>query len=153
MYPTVLLVHSWLRWAVLLAGVVAVIRGAGGWSGVKAWTAADDRAGFWFVTTLDVQMLLGLLLYLFLSPFGLPAWADIGETMRHSGARFWAVEHTFGMIAGIVLAHVGRARARRAAPQRKHRTAAIFYGLALVAIVASIPWPGMPAGRELFRGI
>jgi hypothetical protein len=35
---------------------------------------------------------------------------------------------------------------------RRHKLAAIFFGLALVAILATIPWPGMPAGRPLFRG-
>jgi hypothetical protein len=70
--------------------------------------------------------------------------------MRNSALRFWAVEHTFGMIIGRARAHRPRAR-RKAAAAKKHRTAAIFYGLALLAILVSIPWPGMPAGRELFR--
>jgi hypothetical protein len=26
-------------------------------------------------------------------------------------------------------------------------------GLAMVALLLSIPWPGMPGGRELFRGL
>jgi hypothetical protein len=151
MYSTALLIHSWLRWAVLLAGLFAIVRGMGGWSGVKAWTRVDDRAGFWFIALLDLQLLLGLILYLFLSPFSTAAFEDFGGAMRNSALRFWAVEHTFGMLIAVALAHVGRARGRKAAAAKKHRTTAIFYGLALIVILASIPWPGTPAGRVLFR--
>ncbi|MBA3232023.1 MAG: hypothetical protein H0T05_04325 [Acidobacteria bacterium] len=150
MYSTVLLLHSWLRWAVILAGLFALVRGMGGWSGVRAWTRVDERAGFWFVATLDLQVLIGLVLYFFLSPLTTGAFEDFGGAMRNSVLRFWAVEHTFGMIVGAALAHIGRVRSRRAPAARKHRTAAIFYGLALLAILVSIPWPGMPAGRALF---
>src|SRR5687767_7191005 len=151
MYSSVLLIHSWLRWAVLIAGLVAVVRGMGGWSGVRRWTRIDDRAGYWFVLLLDLQMLLGLLLYFVLSPFTTQALSDFGAAMKNSGLRFWAVEHVFGMIIALVLAHVGRVRVRNAPAARKHRLTAIFLGLALLAILASIPWPGMPSGRPLFR--
>lgn len=151
MYSAVLFLHSWLRWAVLVAGLLAFFKAAGGWSGVKAWTRADDRAASWFTISLDVQMLLGLLLYFALSPFTTLALRDFGAAMSNAGLRYWAVEHVFGMLVGLVLAHIGRARVRKAAGHRKHRTAAIFFGLALLAILVSIPWPGTPAGRELFR--
>jgi len=55
------------------------------------------------------------------------------------------------MLVAITLAHVGRARIRKADIARRHRLAAIFYGLALVSILASIPWPGTPNGRPLLR--
>jgi hypothetical protein len=58
----------------------------------------------------------------------------------------------FGMVVGIALAHIGRTRIRKATSDaRRHRLAAIFYGLALVAILAAIPWPGLPNARPLFR--
>ena len=151
MYSAILVIHSWLRWVVLIAGLIAIVRGFSGWSGVKSWRPSDDRAGFWFITTLDIQLLLGLWLYFFLSPFTTQALSDFGSAMRSPGMRFWAVEHVFGMVVGIALAHIGRARVRKVDSYRKHRTAAIFFGLALLAVLASIPWPGMPAGRELFR--
>lgn len=151
MYEIVLLIHSWLRWVVLIAGLLAVIRGFAGWPGRSPWTRADDTAGAAFVGTLDLQLLLGLILYIFLSPFSTAAFADFGGAMRNSALRFWAVEHLFGMVIAVVLAHIGRARSRRAPSMKKHRTAAIFYTLALIVILASIPWPGTPAGRVLFR--
>ena len=141
MYPLVLLVHSWLRWGVLAAGLAAALSGR----------SRDDTAGKWFTILLDVQILLGLLLYFVLSPFTTAALADFGAAMGNSQLRFFAVEHVFGMVIGTALAHVGRARIRKAPIERRGRLALIFYGLALVAILVSIPWPGMPAGRPLFR--
>lgn len=149
MYTATLTVHSWLRWAVLIAGLIAVVRTAT--AGGRPWTPADDRAIRWFTLVLDVQVLLGLLLYFVLSPFTREALSGFGAAMKNSGLRFWAVEHTFGMIVGVALAHIGAVKVRKASSLRKHRTAAIFCGLALLAILVSIPWPGMPSGRPLFR--
>ncbi|MCA1650625.1 MAG: hypothetical protein LC753_10200, partial [Acidobacteria bacterium] len=127
MYSGVLLVHSWLRWAVLIVGVVAVVRALGGWTGRRPWLPADDRASYWFAMLLDLQMLLGLLLYFALSPFTRQAMADFGAAMQNSGLRFWAVEHVLGMVIGITLAHVGRARVKKATDTvRKHKLSAIF---------------------------
>ncbi|HJR59247.1 MAG TPA: hypothetical protein VJ813_07615 [Vicinamibacterales bacterium] len=141
MYGLTLLVHSWLRWAVLAAGLIAVVRGG----------SRDERAGKWFTILLDVQLLVGLLLYFALSPVTGAALDDFGGAMKVPQLRFFAVEHVFGVLIGTALAHVGRARVRKARDDRKARVAAIFYGLALLAILASIPWPGLPAGRPLFR--
>ncbi len=151
LYAVVLLIHSYLRWAVILAGLLAFGRALSGSSGRKPWTPADDRAGFWFVTAVDLQMLLGLLLYGFLSPFTRQAFGDFGAAMTDPTQRFWAVEHIAGMLIGLALVHVGRVRTRRTDSVRRHKVAAIFFGLALAAILASVPWPGKPAGRPLLR--
>jgi hypothetical protein len=151
LYAVFLTIHSWLRWIVLLAGVVAFVRSAIGASRRSPWTSADDRTGFLFSVLLDVQVLIGLVLYIFLSPFTHAAFRDLGQAMGNSGLRFWAVEHIVGMIVAIGFVHIGRSRARKADSLRRHRVVAIFFGLALVAIAASIPWPGMPAGRPLVR--
>jgi hypothetical protein len=150
-YTGVLVIHSWLRWLVLLFGIVAFVRAAAGAAATKPWTPSDDRAGFWFSMALDVQFLLGLLLYVFLSPITHAAFSDFAGAMKDSVQRFWAVEHVVGMFIGIALVHIGRARARKTDSLRRHKVAAIFFGLALVVILASIPWPGMPYGRPLLR--
>ncbi len=149
MYPLLLAVHSLLRWAVLAAGGAAVLRAL---TGTKSWSPADDRAGFWFVLAMDLQFALGLLLYAGVSPVTRVAFADFGGAMGNSMLRFWAVEHLFGVLIALALVHIGRARIRKADSTRRRRLALIFYGLALAAVLASIPWPGMPAGRPLLRG-
>jgi hypothetical protein len=152
MYVLVLTAHSLLRWAVLLAGLVALARGVVGLSARRPWTPADNRLGAVFVGLLDVQFVLGVLLYAWLSPVTSAAFDDMGAAMKTSVMRFWLVEHLFGMVVAIGLAHVGRTRIRRAADAaRRHRLAATFFGLALLVIAITIPWPGLPYARPLLR--
>jgi hypothetical protein len=150
MFLATLILHSLLRWVVLVFGLVAVVRGFSGWFGRRPWTPVDDKAGRMFVIALDVQTLIGLLLYGVLSPITRTAFSDMGSAMRDSVLRFFVVEHLVLMLVGLVLVHIGRARAKRGrTDQARHRTAAIFYTLGLIALLAGIPWPGMPAGRPL----
>jgi hypothetical protein len=151
MYVALVIAHSWLRWLVLLAAAYALAKAIGGVRSRRPWTPSDDQAGRVFVTMFDVQFLIGLILYVALSPLTQLAFSDFGAAMRQPDLRFWAVEHLTGMVAAAALLHIGRARTRKAAAASKHKTAAIFFGLALFIVLLSIPWPGMPAGRPLFR--
>jgi hypothetical protein len=148
-YSAVLALHSWLRWVVLLTGLLAFGRAIAG--GSRPWSASDDRAARLFTVSLDVQFLLGVLLYFLLSPLTQTALQDFGGAMGNPVLRFWAVEHVFGVLVGLTLAHIGAARVRKAPAERRRRLAAIFFGLALLAIVAAVPWPGLPNARPLFR--
>jgi hypothetical protein len=152
MYSFVIALHSLVRWAVLIAGLLAVARGITGWRRRRPWTLADERAGLWFTISLDVQFLLGLTLYLFLSPITSAAFHDFGSVMGNAGLRFWTVEHVVGMVVGIALAHVGRGRIHKTgSDERRQKLAAIFFTLSILVIAASVPWPGMPYGRPLLR--
>lgn len=151
MYSATLILHSWLRWIVILTGLLAAVRGVVGASRNAPWTHADDRAGFWFVMALDLQLTIGLVLYLFFTPYAAQALHHFRAVMKDPIVRFWAVEHVFGMCVGVALAHAGRVRARRTDSLRRHRVAAVFYGLALLAIIVSIPWPGSAHGRPFLR--
>ena len=152
LYATLLTIHSLLRWIVLVAAVVALARAIMGWSGNKVWTPTDERVGKQFSAVMGIQFLVGLVLYVFVSPITTAAFQDFGAAMRDSNSRFWAVEHITGMVVAIALASIGRARARRqtSGPAR-HRTTAIFFGLSLLVMLASIPWPFMAAARPYFR--
>jgi hypothetical protein len=152
MYLTLLTLHSLLRWVVIGLGFWAVLRAYAGASSKRAWAPADDSSGRWFTMSLDVQFLLGLVLYAGLSPITSQAFGDMGEAMRNPVVRFWTVEHAALMLLGIVLAHVGRARSRRpVSDAARHRTCAVFFALSLLAVLAAIPWPFMNVGRPLLR--
>ena len=148
MYSAVLLLHSWVRWLVLLAGLVALLRSVGGG---KPWTAADDRASLIFTIALDVQLLLGLLLYLVFSPTVSLAFQNMKVAMATTAIRFFVVEHAIGMVLAVAAAHVGRVKIRKAAPDAKHVTAAIFFSVSVLLLVLAMPWPGLPYGRPLLR--
>jgi hypothetical protein len=154
MYSAFLLIHSLLRWVVVIAGLIVLARAVTGLTSRRDWGRSDSASLRVFSIALDVQFLIGLLLYVWLSPFIRDAWADLAATMRNAPLRFFTVEHTTGMIIGIALAHVGKSKIGKAADAaQKHKLAAVFIGLAMVAILLSIPWPGMPGGRPLLRGL
>jgi hypothetical protein len=151
MYSAVLTTHSWLRWVIVLSAFVAVLRAIMGWQSRRMWTRVDDRTGLLLMIAVDLQFLLGLLLYFVYSPYTALAMDDFGNAMRSADLRYWAVEHVFSAVAGIALVHVGRVRAKKTSDSlRKHRTTAIFFSLALLALLVAIPWPGTPNARPLF---
>ena len=149
MYSLVLLLHSWLRWLALAAGVGAVFNAFGK---DTAAVRGAERWGLIFMIALDVQLLLGLLLYGVLSPFTSQAMQNFGGAMRDPLLRFWAVEHFTMMLGAAVLVHIGRVLARNTADPRKKRTRMLIcFGLALLLILVGIPWPWMEVGRPLYR--
>ncbi len=151
MFDVMLLLHSWLRWPALIAGIVATAAAFNS-RPLGAEKTAADRWGAIFVGLIDLQMLLGLLLYFVLSPTTAAIRADFGAAMRDPVARFWAVEHITLMFAAVVVGHVGRVLARKArTPGSKRMRMLACYALATLAIIAAIPWPGFRAGRPLFR--
>jgi hypothetical protein len=154
MYELLLVAHSWLRWVVLLVGVYAFARAASGRFTRRPWNPADEAASRWFVMAVDLQVVIGLLIYFFFSSFTMSAWRDMGGAMADAIIRFWAVEHVIGMLVATVFAHVARVRIKKTSESaRKHFAAAIFFGLALVLMLVSMPWPFSTAGRPMIRGI
>lgn len=147
MYGILLILHNLLRWLVLLAGLLAVLRALIGWIGRRPWGDADRKAGMVYTIGLDLQFLLGLALT-FTSPLIRAALADLPSAMRVNDLRFFPLEHLPLMLVALILAHVGSGLARRApSPSGQHLRAALWFGVSLLAILAAIPW-----WRPLLRG-
>lgn len=140
MYPFVLFLHSVVRWLVVVLALAAVGLALYGWLGKKPWTIRDDRLGLFYTVVLDLQLTLGVLLYVFLSPITQAAFQDFGAAMKTQVLRYWAIEHIVIMIVAVALAHVGRVLSKKANGPAKFQRAAIFFGLSLVAILAAMPW-------------
>ena len=152
MYSAFLTIHNLLRWVVVIAGLVAVIRAIAGLTGSRTWKRADDRAGLIYTVAFDLQVLVGLILYFALSPITTRALGDFAAAMANGLMRYFAVEHSLLMLVALALAHVGRSLARRAVDDRaKFRRAAIGFTLSFLVLLAAIPWPFLEPGRPLFR--
>lgn len=150
LYPIFLSIHSILRWVVILTALFAIIRAITGLSFRRGFMQADNRAGLWFTIAMDLQLLVGIILYFFLSPTTRLALQNFGGAMSNPQARFFAVEHTLAMVLAVVAAHVARSLSRKAESARqKHRRALIGFGIALVLVLAAIPWPFLSFGRPL----
>lgn len=151
-YAVVVFAHSWLRWVVVAALVVLVGLSAHGVVRRRAHAVVDVRAARAATRLADLQLLLGIALYLLLSPQTRAAFADFGAAMKQSTLRFFALEHPTGMVLALAALHVGVAASRRAVDDRtKHRRALVGAALALVCVLVTIPWPFLPYARPLLR--
>jgi membrane protein DedA with SNARE-associated domain len=143
-------VHSLLRWVVLAACLWALLRAWSGFFGRSAWTRNDQAAGLLFTSLLNIQFILGLILYA-ISPIIRAAFSNFAAAMKDSVLRFFAVEHFAGMLLAVIVAQVGYSISKRARTDRgKFLRSAVAYSLAGLLIIASIPWPFMKYGRPLF---
>ncbi len=141
MYPVLLAIHNIVRWVVLILGIIVVVRGLLGWFGKREWSTLDRKLGVYFTSSIDVQLLVGLILYVFLSPLTTSAFRDFGAVMSNDGLRFFAVEHAVIMLLAVVFAHLGGVYSKRASASKdKYKMAAIWYGLALIAVLLGMPW-------------
>lgn len=141
MYTGLLHSHNGLRWLVLLALLASIAMAFSGWFGKRDSSKSDKVSGLLLVILMDIQFLVGLILYAFVSPITKAAFNDFGAAMKNADIRFYAVEHILMMVIALVLVHIGRAKSKKdGAPWKRHRSAAIFYTLSLLIILAAIPW-------------
>ncbi|GAB3792039.1 cytochrome B [Spirosoma humi] len=144
MYSGLLHAHSGLRWIALVLLLAAVVVAIGKWQGRSGYTDGNRKLYLFTLIAVHTQLLLGLALF-FISPkvdFSL-----ISEKLY----RFYTVEHTTGMLIAIILVTIGYSRSKRAADAvTKQRLIGIFYGLGLLLILASIPWPFRIIGAHWF---
>lgn len=135
MYTGLLHAHSGLRWIVLILLLVAIFNAfSKKKSGV--YTEGDRKLALFTMISTHTQLLIGLVLY-FLSP-----WVDLGDMMKDSITRFYTMEHTLMMVIAIVLITIGHSKSKKAADgAAKFKAISVFYLIALLIILAAIPWP------------
>ena len=143
MYTGLLHLHSFIRWVILILEIVAIYQCYTGMSSGRPFGAGDRKVGLFLMISAHTQLLVGLYLYL-AGPWGLANISNLGfgEVMKDKVARFYAVEHIFGMLVAIVLITIGRGAAKKAIPDAaKFKRGFWLFLIALVIILATIPWP------------
>ena len=141
MYELFLALHNIVRWVVLILAIFATVGAFLGWFGKRQWSERDRKIGLFFGMAMDIQLLLGLILYFVYSPITRAALADFGATMDVKDLRFFGMEHVFYMVLAVVFAHLGSVFSRRAPDSKaKFQRAAIFFGLSLLLILLGMPW-------------
>jgi hypothetical protein len=147
-YNILVTAHSVGRWIVLLLLLVAIFKSMG--AGNRPFTTGHAKTGLFLTIFADIMLLIGIYLWI-AGPWGyeqIQAKGGVGEVMKDPVARFYAVEHLAGMLIAVILLHVGKAQSKKNMPDRvKHRRTVIFYVLALLIILVSIPWPFRVAGE------
>jgi hypothetical protein len=155
MYNGLLHLHSVLRWIILILLLIAIFKSFADRS--KPFTDAHKKIGLWLMIMADIMLLVGLYQWI-TGPLGLKNIQNIGmkEVMGNAYFRFFAIEHTTGMLLAIILIHIGRSYGKKNIPDiSKHKRTLLFYGLALLIILISIPWPFRAIGenRHWFPGM
>ncbi len=134
--PIVLTLHSLWRWVVLVAALAALIKSSDAWQRQRVYGNLDRQLGMLYTTSLDIQVLLGLILWAGERYFAVIAGgpAATGQNL------FFGIEHPALMLLALGLAHVGYSQSHKGVGINPHRTATLFYLGSLIIIIAAIPW-------------
>lgn len=141
LYNVLLHLHSAGRWIVLVLLLIAIFNSAV--AGNRPFIKSDNRTGLFLTIFADLQLLIGIVLW-FVGSWGYKTIQQNGmsEVMSNPTTRFYVIEHLTGMLIAIILLHIGKAQARKPIGDKaKHRRTVIFYTIALIIILLSIPWP------------
>jgi hypothetical protein len=126
MYTVISEAHSGWRWLVLLIVAVAVVRALYGWFRDSEWGVWDNRLGISLPIMLDIQLLLGIVL-----------WIMGQQWIGYNPLAAW--EHPVTMILAVVAAHVTWSRIKKqTVATQKFRTATIGYAVTAFVLALGI---------------
>jgi hypothetical protein len=119
--------HGSLRWFVLVFAIAAIVLSILSAIGSRPWDPVADRASLLYTIVLDIQFLVGLILWI------------VEQRWQIADIVTWG--HPVAMLVAVALAHVGRSRSDAAKSDRERGTqAALFFGASLIFILIGIPW-------------
>lgn len=123
--PTLLSIHSTIRYVVLAMLLVLIVKSLMGWLNKSSYTPGDNRISLFTLIITHVQFTVGLILSFFS--------AFVPENMK------WTGEHLLLMIIAVVLITVARSTSKKIVdgPSR-HKRLFIFNTIALVIILAGV---------------
>ncbi|MGZ3822282.1 MAG: hypothetical protein ACXVB6_16940 [Mucilaginibacter sp.] len=152
MYSILLATHSLIRWFVFSGLIFALYRAYSGWMFNKTYSRFDDRVRIATATIAHIQLVIGLWLY-FISPVVAYFLRNFPTAVHERQIRFFGMEHITMMLTAIVLITIGPAKAKRKLTDReKFKAMAVWFTIALLIILSSIPWSFSPLiSRPNFR--
>ncbi|MGE5944046.1 MAG: hypothetical protein ACM31G_06880 [Flavobacteriales bacterium] len=141
MYNTVLNLHSYWAYLVLLVLILATFNALYKIAANKEYSAKDFRISLFTLIVSHIQLLIGLVLY-FVSP-RLQAFSELGMggVMKDAINRLYLVEHPFVNILAVALITIGYSKHKKKLTSKaKLKPIAIFYTIALLLLLSRIPW-------------
>ena len=141
MYDTVKILHSYWAYLVLLILVLATFNAIVKYFGNKEFHAKDFRISLFTLIVSHIHLILGIILFFAADYIGLIGDMGMGEVMKNATLRSNIVEHPITMIIAIVLITMGYSKHKKKLTSKsKFKMLAIFYSLALILVLAKIPW-------------
>ncbi|MES2618799.1 MAG: hypothetical protein V4613_13030 [Bacteroidota bacterium] len=141
MYNFLLSTHSIIRWMVLLAGIIAIVVPL--LNNINSPLQKKDKMpALFFMITCDIQLVIGLWLYVGYSGYGVSAFHEgMSHVMKNADIRKIAIEHFALTMIAFILVHIAYAKIKRATEFRKvRRLSVIYFTSAIVLILAAVPW-------------
>lgn len=133
-----LFAHSLLRWVLLILLVPITIKSFISWFGKKPVMVLDRKLTSWTVISAHINLVIGIVIY----AMKVKSYIKTPDGSYTDFVRFFKFEHISMMILAVVLLTIGSASSKRAKDEvAKHKRIAIFFLLALIIILAAIPWP------------
>jgi len=140
MFATLLILHSIIRWLVLLALITGIIRSYYALKTGKLYTQRDRFLGISCLSIAHVQLLIGMSLYC-LSPIVSYFLQNFTTGVHLREIRFFGMEHSLMMLIAVCVITIGTVKVKAKKTDReKFKTILIWYSIALFIIFTSIPW-------------
>lgn len=125
--------HSGLRWIALLLLLLAIINAFT----AKNYEKKHRLVNLFSMITFHTQLVLGIILYFLSDKVQFTeGW------MKQAMYRFYGMEHLTGMLLAIIAITIGHSKSKKGADAAaKFKAIKLWYVLALILVVAFIPWP------------
>lgn len=127
--------HSLLRFFVLILLLLVIAKAWMGMNGRKPFGKVDNMLSLTLFSVTHTQLLLGLILYLAVSPLV----HFNGSAMKDPIIRYWTAEHSVLMITAVTLITIARISIKKMSDDTaKHKRLFWFNTVALVVILLAI---------------
>ena len=135
------MIHSYWAYIVLIILIIAVVNALLGFTSKKEFKAKDLRISLFALIASHIQLIIGFLAYYNSAFYESMRSMGMGEVMKNSELRKPLVEHPLLIIVAIALITIGFSKHKKKTTDvAKFKTITIFYGIALLLILAVIPW-------------
>lgn len=142
MQQTLLVIHSWVRWLVLLVAVVALVKHLIGWLRSDNYDGAARGLLGAYSGLLDLNVLIGAILLIV-------GWRNFSGAA--GGFPLPQVEHLGAMLVAAIVAHLPGRLWKNSSDAARYRNTALAILVSIILIVGGI----MPliGDRWVFRGL
>lgn len=151
MYYPLLIIHSIVRWVLLVGLVYAIYKSLKGYYQKRSFTSLDNSIRHWTATLAHIQLIVGILLYtksgIVMSFYKGQGSSSITQPI------FFGLIHATTMLLSIILITIGAMKAKRSKTDvDKFKQMLLWFSIALALILLAIPWPFSPlAQRPIIR--
>ena len=140
MYETVKFLHSYWAYLTLIILIISTFNALIKFFGNKEFGAFDFRVSLFTLIVSHIQLILGIVLFFSAGYISIIS-SGMGAVMKNAELRSNIIEHPLTMIIAVTLITIGYSKHKKKLTSKpKFKLLAIFYTLALVFVLAKIPW-------------